>query len=1047
MYFNAIFKLSSSAHTGYKSVLHFFSKILLLAIAYFACAKLGLAIPYIGTHITLIWLPTGIAVAALLRWGNRYWPGIFAGALITNFSIDVSPLLDTCIAIGNTLGPLLSVWLLRRLKFQGALDRPHDILLLIATAAIGMLVSAGGGVSSLVIFDVLQLNDAPIAWLSWWAGDFVGVLLALPILLNISKSTIKELATQQLEFITCAVISVVLSWVVFYLNIKIDTHPLPLVFILLPVIVWSAMRFKITGSSLCLMIPVLIAAISTSRGLGPLYIEGFRHGLFLLWLFIATLVVLNLMVTALQAARNSSDAKVIRMIKLYAALNQFNQSILRCEKEQELYAQVCRAAVQFGGLQMAWIGLINQQNTLIKPVASFGAGTEYLDDLKISVNANDPLGRGPTGVSIRENRPVWCQDFQHDPSTAPWHVRGESVGWGSSASLPLRRNGKTIGTFSLYESETNAFDEATQNLLLEMATAISNALTRLSLQAERDDAEDAIRIAAVTFETQEGIMITNPEGNILRVNQAFQDITGYAEEEVIGKNPRILQSGRHDAAFYQSMWSNIINTGQWKGEVWDKRKNNEIYPKNLTITAVKDDAQCVTNYVAVFHDISKLKKSEQEIHQLAFYDPLTQLPNRRLLMDRLQQAMASSMRSGRYGALLFLDLDQFKVINDTQGHGTGDHLLIEVARRLQNCVRVDDTVARLGGDEFVAVLSGLSSDAAEAATQTEVIAEKIRQELGKPYVLDKFKCNSTVSIGASLFLAQQESEESLLQHADVAMYQAKSAGRNVIRFFDPQMQTALDMRAGMETDLRHAIDKQQLRLHYQIQVDSLQHVLGAEVLIRWEHHEHGLISPMQFIPLSEDTGLIVPIGLWVLKTACEQLNKWHHDPLTSSLTLAVNVSAKQFRQADFVSQVQRALQESGAKPSRLKLELTESTVLENVEDTILKMREIKALGVSFSMDDFGTGYSSLQYLKRLPLNQIKIDQSFVRDIATDPNDAAIVQTIIAMTEALGLDVIAEGVETEAQQEFLKLRGCHAFQGYLFGKPVPIEEFEEKLHNT
>ena len=485
-------------------------------------------------------------------------------------------------------------------------------------------------------------------------------------------------------------------------------------------------------------------------------------------------------------------------------------------------------------------------------------------------------------------------------------------------------------------------------------------------------------------------------------------------------------------------------TGKWSGEVWDKRKNGSIYPKMMTITAVYDTDGGLTHYVAVFRDISKVKQSELEIHQLAFYDPLTSLPNRRLLMDRLQQGLAVSARSGRYGALLFLDLDHFKTINDTRGHATGDLLLIEAARRLQTCVREGDSVARLGGDEFVVLLEGLGSDMNEAASQTETVAEKIMRELDQRYVLDDFECHLTASIGISMFIDHGESPESLLQHADVAMYQAKSAGRNAIRFFDPQMQAALDARAALEADMRHALNKQQFSLHYQLQVDSLQRALGAEVLLRWNHPINGLISPVQFIPLAEESGLILPIGLWVLQTACAQLKAWQDDALTRELTLAVNVSARQFRQADFVVQVQHVLQQSGAKPSLLKLELTESVVLANVEDTIAKMRELKLLGVSFSMDDFGTGYSSLQYLKRLPLDQIKIDQSFVRDIATDPNDAAIVQTIIAMTEALGLNVIAEGVETEAQLEFLDLRGCHAFQGYLFSPPVPLAQFEVAL---
>ena len=448
--------------------------------------------------------------------------------------------------------------------------------------------------------------------------------------------------------------------------------------------------------------------------------------------------------------------------------------------------------------------------------------------------------------------------------------------------------------------------------------------------------------------------------------------------------------------------------------------------------------------VATFLDITERKLAEKKVHQLAFYDALTNLPNRRLLLDRLSQALAVSDRNARFGALMFLDLDHFKALNDSKGHDVGDLLLIEVAQRLQRCVRDGDSVARLGGDEFVVVLEMLSGNVDEAVLQAELVGEKIRAALNLPFQLNQFEHQTTPSIGIVLFQGHQETIDNLLKYADIAMYQAKSAGRNVIRFYDPKMQAALEARIELESELRLALEKQQFRLYYQIHVDSLRRPMGAEVLLRWIHPERGLVSPLDFIPLSEETGLIVPIGLWVMQTACTQLKLWQQDSSTRDLTLAVNVSARQFRQPDFVAQVQRILLESGAKPSHLKLELTESLVLVNVEETISKMREIKLLGVTFSMDDFGTGYSSLQYLKRLPLDQIKIDQSFVRDITTDPNYAAIVQTVIAMSEAMGLNVIAEGVETEAQLEFLDLRGCHAFQGYLFSKPVPLEQFEVLL---
>ena len=589
--------------------------------------------------------------------------------------------------------------------------------------------------------------------------------------------------------------------------------------------------------------------------------------------------------------------------------------------------------------------------------------------------------------------------------------------WLRTSKVPLGdiKSGESIGVLGLYEDIT-----------------------------ERKRAEEELRIAATTFQSQEAILITNANATILRVNQAFEEITGYSAEEVIGKNPRILQSGRHDVAFYQAMWSALRDTGKWSGEIWDRRKNGEIYPKFITITAVYDDQQRVSNYVAVFTDISERKQSEQEIHKLAFYDTLTQLPNRRLLMDRLQQAMATSLRSSEHGALLFLDLDHFKTINDTLGHAMGDKLLVEVTRRLKSTLREGDTVARLGGDEFVVVFEGLSPQQDEAAAQAEQAAEKICHELSQPYKLNKHEHHTTASIGICLFQGHLENIEALLKHADVAMYQAKAAGRNTIRFHDPMTQAALEKRTAIATDLRHALSKQQFRLHYQIQVDTQRRPLGAEVLLRWEHPTRGFIFPDQFIPMAEETGLIVPIGLWVPETACAQLKAWQHNPQMRDLTLAVNVSARQFRQTDFAAQVQRVLLECGAPTSKLKLELTESIVLENVEDTISKMQELKLLGVEFSMDDFGTGYSSLSYLKRLPLDQIKIDQTFVRDIATDPNDAAIVDTIIAMTRSLGLNVIAEGVETEAQREFLDSHGCHAFQGYLFGRPVSLDQFEANL---
>jgi diguanylate cyclase (GGDEF)-like protein len=451
-----------------------------------------------------------------------------------------------------------------------------------------------------------------------------------------------------------------------------------------------------------------------------------------------------------------------------------------------------------------------------------------------------------------------------------------------------------------------------------------------------------------------------------------------------------------------------------------------------------------THYVGTFSEFTQNKEAEAEIHRLAYYDPLTQLPNRRLLHDRIGQAFASSARSGQYGALLFLDLDHFKNFNDTLGHAVGDQLLTEAARRIRDNVREGDTVARLGGDEFVVMLEDLSVEVQEAAIQTGLVAEKIREVLALPYDLDGHETHCPASLGATLFRNHEESMDAVLRHADLAMYKAKNSGRNTLRFFDPAMQTSLDERSALESDLRLALERGQLHLYYQAQMDGERRITGAEALLRWEHPERGWLLPDGFIPLAEETGLILPIGRWVLETACAQLKAWSVSPATRALRLAVNVSARQFRQPEFVAQFSQALSEAGVEPTRLKIELTEGQVIDGVDDAIAKMQALRALGVGFSLDNFGTGFSSLSYLTRLPLEQLKIDRSFIRDLPDGLSDAAIVQTIITMGKILGLDVIAEGVETEAQRECLAGYGCLASQGFLFARPLPLTAFEALL---
>lgn len=566
-----------------------------------------------------------------------------------------------------------------------------------------------------------------------------------------------------------------------------------------------------------------------------------------------------------------------------------------------------------------------------------------------------------------------------------------------------------------------------------------------ALLHQLEDAKQEQQIAAVAFEAQEGVMITDASGTILRVNQAFTQLTGYASEELVGQTPRILKSGRHDAQFYAEMWQALTESGgTWCGEIWDRRKDGELYLKWLTIAAVRDESGTITHYVSTQTDITERVAAAHQIENLAFYDPLTQLPNRRLLQDRFRQALAASARSGKRGAVLFIDLDHFKNINDTFGHNTGDILLQQVAERLRHAVREVDTVARLGGDEFVVLLEDLGLNPLDAGKEAEHIAEALLAMLALPYQIAEMEHHSSASIGVAVFGERDAPLEALFKQADIAMYQAKKNGRNAVRFFDPQMQYVLEERAALVEELHRAVEEQQFELHYQVQCDAMGQAIGAEALIRWRHPKQGMISPLKFIPLAEETDLILPIGRWVLETACEQLIAWQSLPYARHLKLSINVSVHQLRQETFVGEVEAVLAEYAVNPSLLKLEITESMLVDNVECTIAKMNALRSGGIRFSMDDFGTGYSSLQYLKRLPLTQLKIDQAFVRDLESDENDRAIVRTIIGMAASMELNLIAEGVETEAQCDLLLAMGCQQFQGYLFGKPMPITEFDALL---
>ncbi|AFL74284.1 EAL domain-containing protein [Thiocystis violascens] len=602
---------------------------------------------------------------------------------------------------------------------------------------------------------------------------------------------------------------------------------------------------------------------------------------------------------------------------------------------------------------------------------------------------------------------------------------------GADWSIPLRDGaGHALGRFSVTFVEPQSLKPTESDLIDEFARIAGLAVTRVR-------ADTRLRQAATVFEsTREGVIITDLNSRILSVNRAYTDITGYSEDEVRGRKPSLMQSGRQDPSFYQTLWANIAANGHWQGEIWNRRKNGELYPQLLSISAVYDSQGQPSHYVGVMTDISQLKESEARLEHLVHYDPLTNLPNRRLVQSRLQHALEHAERYRHRIAVLFLDLDRFKNVNDSLGHPVGDELLEALTRRLSQRLREDDTLGRLGGDEFLILLENL-----ERPEDAGGVAQTLLQLLETPFRLPSGpELYVGASIGISLYPDDGDSVTELIKHADVALYQAKEQGRNTYRFYTPKLTAAANERLALEARLHRALANDEFVLHYQPQFETDSGALiGCEALVRWHSPEEGMISPARFIPLTEETGLIVPLGEWVLRSACTQGRRWM-DAGHPEVTIAVNLSGRQFQQHDLARRVAAILDETGLPADRLKLELTESMIMGHGEQVVELLHALKTLGSRLSIDDFGTGYSSLAYLKRFPIDELKIDQGFVRDIPQDENDMEIAATIIAMARNLNLKVIAEGVETRAQLDFLTRQGCHACQGYLFGRPMPADEF-------
>ncbi|PKM35986.1 MAG: hypothetical protein CVV06_13430 [Gammaproteobacteria bacterium HGW-Gammaproteobacteria-10] len=557
---------------------------------------------------------------------------------------------------------------------------------------------------------------------------------------------------------------------------------------------------------------------------------------------------------------------------------------------------------------------------------------------------------------------------------------------------------------------------------------------------ERKKMEEQLKLAAKVFEhSQEGIMITSPDMTVLKINLAFTAVTGYKQDEVIGRTPKILSSGRHGPAFYRDMWHKINKEGSWQGEIWNRRKNGDLYAEWLSICRINDKFGRVSHYIGIFSDITLRKLNEKQIEQLAYFDPLTELPNRALLNDRLKQGIVQAVRHKLWLSVFFLDLDRFKILNDTLGHFAGDLLLQNVAKRLKSCVRESDTVARFGGDEFVILLTDFV-DEQSAALHSAEIAKKILDVLSQPFDLSGNQFITSGSIGFTLFPKDGSSVDELIKNADTAMYQAKASGRNNYQHFSDSMRSDALTRSTLENDLHHALPNQELVVYYQplIDLQTPNQIIGFEALLRWNHPRKGLISPDDFIPIAEETGMIVAIGEWVLKTACKQFKIWRDQGQPQLKKICVNLSARQFLQNDLAHSIRQCLESIGLDARFLEIEITETVMMQHMSEVIRVLQQLMQMGVTVSLDDFGTGYSSLTYLKKFPINSLKIDRSFVRDILNDPDDKVIVHSIILIARQMRLEIIAEGIENNEQATYLMQAGCRFGQGFLYSKPLPAD---------
>lgn len=1041
---------------------------ILVAAAYWLAAQLGFLAAIEQTHTSALWPPSGLAIAACLLLGKKVAPAIFIGALITSLPLlNNSFLPASLLALGNTLEAMLASYIIRRYASPYPFLQFQQVMVFGLVTIGACVISATVGISTLIVFDIVASAEASKLWLTWWTGDCVGALVLTPLLLTWIRPNPKDESYRWLYvLIALAVIFSLCSYLLLTSDVIQSIYSYPIIVTALTFTTFIGCRFHQHATT---ALVTLVTVISTyGIILSPMLLaeESAVASLMTLQSFIIVFTLLSLAQTAIHIEKKAVEQKSTAILENLESIVekrsdelQIINNILRTEldqkakisksleslllsnnieTEQEFFTRTVKNLAETFETEYAFFGLFKDNNLTEIETQYVWANNQMADNFSYCL-----AGTPCQDVFDCKLQYVLANAWQLYPDD----VLLKQMDIESYLGAPLVDiSGEILGIVAVMSTQ----NMPKMSSLVPIIGLYANRITSKLVSAPK---EKQLQLADRVFNySDEGIVITDPQAFIIKINPAFTRITGFSSEDAVGKNISILNSGKHSPDFFTKLWKTLQAKGFWQGEIINRKKNGDLFfswqtistginkTPNRTVNSIKKNQEDF-EYITMFSDISEKKKTENEIFKLAHFDTVTGLPNRTSLKNHLTTALAQAKRHNFKLALLFLDLDNFKLINDSLGHASGDQLLKKISKRLKNVVRNEDFIARLGGDEFTIVLNNTSSD-----NDPAIVANKILESISKNVKIDDIEISISASIGISIYPNDGDNIAELLKSSDSAMYRAKDRGRNNFQFYTEEMHQTANNRLNMERAIRDSIHNNDFQLNYQPQVDLRSgEIIACEALIRWPQEDGSFISPADFIPIAEECGLIIPLGKWILKTAMEQQVSWCQQGFTP-IQMAVNVSGKQIIGQNIFDVIHNIIGNTNIDPNYLEIELTESILMDKTGNTIDMLNKLRGIGVDISIDDFGTGFSSMSYLKKFPITKLKIDQSFIRDINLDVNDRAIVKAIIAIAKSLQMSVIAEGVEELEQLQFLQANECEEVQGYYFSRPLPGAEITELLKN-